>query len=139
LHSELEEAKREVAKKRNGVEIEILGQKPHQEIPEIMRQSDALVLPSYWEGMPTVVLEAMACGIPPIVTPVGGVTEIIQNGSNGFLVQHSLDSIANAFSMVCRGSGAIQRMGEKARRTIETRFSLDAVADAVEFLYAEAA
>jgi glycosyltransferase involved in cell wall biosynthesis len=137
LHSELEELKKKVAAKNNGVQIEILGQRPHEEIPEIMRQSDALVLPSYWEGMPTVVLEAMACRIPPIVTPVGDVADIVQDGVNGLLVENTHDSIDEAFCMVCSQPETTGRMGQEARRTIERRFSLRAVLRTVEGLYVE--
>ncbi|HEY4474199.1 MAG TPA: glycosyltransferase [Candidatus Paceibacterota bacterium] len=56
------------------------------DIPELLAATDVFILPSLWEGMPNAVLEAMAAGVPVVATDVGGVSEIIKNGENGFLV-----------------------------------------------------
>ena len=61
------------SKKKNEASFEILGPVDHKDIPEIISESSALILPSYWEGMPTVILEAMASGVPTISTKVGDV------------------------------------------------------------------
>lgn len=69
------------------VVIKLVGAKPHEEIPFWMSAADFLVLPSINEGMPTVLLEAMACGLPVIATEVGGVSEIVDNEKTGILIQ----------------------------------------------------
>jgi glycosyltransferase involved in cell wall biosynthesis len=56
-------------------------------IPGLMKSSDVFVLPSLSEGVPNVLLEAMAVGLPIIATSVGGVPELISDEENGFLVQ----------------------------------------------------
>lgn len=55
-------------------------------VSELMRQATLLVLPSHWEGMPNVVLEAMANGLPVVASDVDGVKELITEGRNGWLV-----------------------------------------------------
>lgn len=56
------------------------------DIRDLYAASDAVVLPSLWEGMPNVILEALASGLPVVATNVGGVSEVVNDGENGFLV-----------------------------------------------------
>ena len=70
------------------------------DIPELLKIFDLYVLPSLWEGLPMVLLEAMAAGCPIVATDVGGNNMAIQNGINGSLVptksvQHLADEIIN--------------------------------------------
>jgi len=69
--------------------VKFLGTKPHSEIADWMRSSDCLCLPSHSEGMPNVVLEALACGIPVVATNVGEIPFLIKNNINGFIVKQS--------------------------------------------------
>jgi glycosyltransferase involved in cell wall biosynthesis len=62
-----------------------VGARPHDEIPLWMNACDVLCLPSLSEGMPNVVLEAMACGLPVVASRVGGVPEVVREGVNGLL------------------------------------------------------
>jgi glycosyltransferase involved in cell wall biosynthesis len=66
--------------------VTFVGRIPNKEVFEYMASSDVLVLPSLSEGFPNVILEAMASGLPIISTNVGGLSEIINNNENGFLV-----------------------------------------------------
>jgi len=66
--------------------VEIVGQIPHKKIAEYMKNADFIILPSWSEGLPTVLVEAMACGLPVIATNVGGIPEII-NKDVGILVE----------------------------------------------------
>jgi glycosyltransferase involved in cell wall biosynthesis len=66
--------------------IQLTGFVKNNKIPALMKNSDIFVLPSLSEGIPNVVLEAMAVGLPVVATRVGGVPELISDGENGFLV-----------------------------------------------------
>ncbi len=67
--------------------IKLLGFR--RDIPEIMKCLDVFVLTSLWEGLPRVILQSMAAGVPVVATDVDGSSEVVRNGVNGFLVKPS--------------------------------------------------
>ena len=100
------------------------------EIERFYRAADILVLPSVREGLPNVVLEAMASGTPCIVSRLPGVTDsLIEDGRNGLLVSpDDVDALAEALRRLILNAPLLDRLGAAARRTIEERYTLDAVA-----------
>jgi len=66
-----------------------------KEIAQLINKSEILIMPSYNEGGPRVVLEAMACGIPVLATPVGIVPDIIKDGESGRVIKWNARDIAN--------------------------------------------
>jgi len=62
------------------------GTKASDQIPELMQRSDCLVLPSLSEGIPNVILEAMACGLPVLASNLPGIREVVKDEETGFLV-----------------------------------------------------
>jgi glycosyltransferase involved in cell wall biosynthesis len=66
--------------------VRFAGARPHDEVPQWLGACDLLCLPSWHEGCPNVVLEALACGRPVVGTRTGGVGEHVRDGENGFLV-----------------------------------------------------
>src|SRR5262249_19544535 len=89
---------RRLAGGRGGAaEVVFTGALPHQELPARFRQWDVFVSPSRSEGFGVAVLEAAACGVPSVVTRVGGLPEIVQDGSTGLVVApESARAIADA-------------------------------------------
>lgn len=65
--------------------VEFLGIR--KDINDLMQKSKIFVLPSRWEGLPMVIIEAMAFGLPVVATKVGGISEVIENGRDGILVE----------------------------------------------------
>ena len=106
--------------------VHLVGRKMPAEIPDYLSACDALVLPSYDEGMPNIVLEAMACGRPIIASRVGGIPELVEDGMSGYLVARGdAKAISHAMCRVVENERERVAMGEYARKIAESRFSWD--------------
>ncbi|MBX3037714.1 MAG: glycosyltransferase family 4 protein [Anaerolineales bacterium] len=104
--------------------IIVTGHIPHKDLPSYYSLIDVFVHPSLRDGMPNAVLEAMACGKSVIATPVGGMTDIIEDGKNGHFVNvNDVDGLSNKIIEVLNSSQeAIQK---SARETIINEFTLE--------------
>lgn len=116
--------------------VRFLGFRPNVE--KLMQGADGFVLASRYEGLPMVLLEAGACGVPAVATDVPGTREVIVNGQTGWLAPAaSADALAEAMAKMMRAPLEERRaMGERARRRIEAHFSMENVLDRWELLYA---
>ena len=94
----------------------------------LYQKTSLFVLPSHHEGLPTVMLEAMACGCPVLATDVGGVPDIIKDGVNGVLIP-AKDSrrMASVIQSLLADPEKLYEMGVQARETVEERFSWDKI------------
>jgi glycosyltransferase involved in cell wall biosynthesis len=102
----------------------------------LLSQSDALVLASYSEGLPYALLEAMAAGVVPIVTPVGGVPDVFTEGEHGFFVEPgSSEAVARAVCALAADRRALTRMSAACRKRIAAAYSIDRVANDFSVLY----
>lgn len=97
---------------------------PWQSDPrEVFEASDIFALSSLWEGLPIVLLEAMAMGCVPVVTDVDGCSEVIEPGKNGFLVPAAQpDRMADAISALLSDPDRLPALSAAARARIETAF-----------------
>lgn len=100
-------------------------------VVEILRETDILIAPSIvaptgqTEGVPNVLKEAMAAGVPVIGTNVGGVAELIDHGENGFLVpQKDAEAIAESVQTILSRQDEIPQMLSRARRSVERDYDV---------------
>ncbi|WP_228260856.1 glycosyltransferase [Marinobacter orientalis] len=94
--------------------------------PQLAGACDALVLPSESEGLPRVVIEAMAYRRPVIVTEAGGMPELVDNGVEGFVVPvRDPASLAGAMTELALNRQAAREMGHRARERVERDFSIE--------------
>ncbi len=108
------------------------------DVPALMAAFDVLVVPSLNEGMGRVILEAGAAGTPVVASRVGGIPEIVRDGTTGLLVPpRDAQSIAAAVLSLAGDRAKARAMGESARRFVAPDFSLDRMIMRIEALYEE--
>jgi len=105
-------------------------------IGPLLARMDLLALSSDWEGMPNVVLEAMACGKPAVVTAVGGCPELVVEGETGFLVPRGDEAaMAERIVRILMDDSLRKRLGAAARQRVAREFSIGAMVARNEALY----
>ncbi|MFX1375572.1 MAG: glycosyltransferase family 4 protein [Promethearchaeota archaeon] len=107
--------------------INFLGLIQNEKLPEIINQYQIFIIPSYFEGNPKVLLEAMSCGIACIGSNIKGINNIIDHGVNGYLCDLDASSIKDAIRMVYQSNQLRDKMGQNARRFIEENCNLDLI------------
>jgi glycosyltransferase involved in cell wall biosynthesis len=120
---------------KQGVEerVRFLGQ--CEEVLPLLKSMDLFVLPSLWEGFPTVVLESMACGVPVVATDIPGTNELIQSGITGWLVQPG-DSraLSEAIIKALKAPALRAEIAQRAKEAVKA-FSFGVIARQYEELY----
>jgi glycosyltransferase involved in cell wall biosynthesis len=99
--------------------ITVTGSVPHKDMPTYYSLMGVFVHPSLRDGMPNAVLEAMACGVPVVSTPVGGILDVIKDRENGMLVPvNDVDALGQAIEMILTDELLRKKLSAAARRTI---------------------
>lgn len=107
---------------------------------DLFGRGDIFVLPSFSEGLPVALLEAMSYGLACVVSPVGGIPEVVVDGENGlFCTPGDAPSIERALVSVLKDPVFLRRLGERARQTVRECCSMDSVARQWSALYEEMA
>jgi len=120
--------------------IHFLGRQTRNQVAEAMRRCTLFALPSRFEGLGCVYLEAMSAGKPVIGCRGQGIAEIIQHGTNGFLVgAENEEELALAIAMLLRDGRLRARLGASARDTILDRLTLTQQAESLSRIYRECA
>ena len=116
--------------------LRVLPVQPRDEIYRLYREADIFVLPTWREGFPIVVIEAMAAGLPVVSTPVGAIPEAVEDGRSGILVPvRDAASLESALRRLIGDAPLRLAMGRAGRARVESTFSFDAVAARLAALY----
>jgi len=113
-----------------------LGYVPRATLIETYQNATVQVIPSHYEGLPTVLLEAMSCGLPVVATDIGGNNEVISSGVNGLLIPpKSPVELAQAILLLLDNPELRERLGDAARKTIEYRYTWVKIAERILSCY----
>lgn len=107
--------------------VEVWGQR--SDMPAVLRSAHVACLPSYREGLPKVLLEAAATGLPIVTTDVPGCRDVVRDGDNGLLVPpRDAHRLADALEAVLRDPARAARMGARGRERVMNEFTVGSVA-----------
>ena len=121
-----------------GDSVRMVGPLPNQTIPEVMRKSSLLCLPSHGEGTPVSVMEAMSCGLTIVATRVGGIPDMVCHNHTGLLVEKGdIQGLAQALTMLLSKPAEMTRLSQAARIFACEHFDGEKSADRLVTLYQE--
>lgn len=105
---------------------------------KLYKSVDILLLPSYNEGLPYVIIEALAAGLPVVATTVGGIPEVIEDGVNGFLIEpRDYQALARRISVLARNKSMRHQMSKNNVEKALKNYSLEVVISKIESVYKE--
>jgi glycosyltransferase involved in cell wall biosynthesis len=100
------------------------------DVDRLLRAADALVLPSRSEALPTVLLEAMAAGLPVVATRVGGVPEIVDEDRSGLMVPpEDASALGGALARIASDPALRRSLGQRGRAVVESRFRVETMCE----------
>lgn len=106
--------------------VDFVGYKSQAEVRQYMQQTDVFVLPSFAEGLPIVLMEALAAGVPAVSTQIAGHSDLIENGVNGYLVPPGDSaSMAARVRMLLDDQALRAQLGAAGREKIEQDFNIN--------------
>jgi glycosyltransferase involved in cell wall biosynthesis len=119
--------------------VKLMGQVSEEQKIESLSCSDIYLLPSYAEGLPISVLEAMAASLPIISTPVGGIPEVIEEGINGYLIEPGdYESLANKILLLVENEDLRARISSNNSQKIKSMYDISVVVERLRNTYCNA-
>lgn len=107
-----------------------------KDIKLYLSASDVFILPSLGEGLSNSLLEAMSCGIVPVVTRIDANQEVVKDGENGLLfTPNNFVEFSEIMINLSQNPGLVKKIGANARKTVEDRFSMNKIVSEYEQLY----
>jgi glycosyltransferase involved in cell wall biosynthesis len=108
------------------------------DVPEVIRAVDLVLVPSWEEPFGRTVLEGMAMGVPVLATKIGGPAELVSDGSDGVLLPpHDVEAWAAAIELLAADEGLRREIGKSGRKKVERSFGIETHVDAVLTTYRE--
>ncbi|MBW4512726.1 MAG: glycosyltransferase family 4 protein [Scytonematopsis contorta HA4267-MV1] len=106
--------------------VNYVGYKSQSEVREYLQQTDVFVMSSFAEGIPVVLMEAMASGVPVVATQIAGISELVEDSVNGYLVPpgNSLE-LAESIKKLLNNSQIRETFGKKGREKVEENFNIN--------------
>lgn len=98
---------------------------PHENLPNVYNNLKLLIMPSYTEGLPNVLLEAMACGTPVLATPVGAIPDIIKDGETGYIMENNSPECIVKHINRALTDPRLEKIALNAKITIEREFTFE--------------
>lgn len=112
------------------------GEVPRNNIPRWMNAADILVLPSYTEGLPNVVVESLSCGVPAVVSDVGGCPEVVKDNVTGFVVSTgNVEQLRERIVRLLSDDELRLKMGIEGRKDVVARYNHELLMDRLEKVY----
>jgi colanic acid/amylovoran biosynthesis glycosyltransferase len=133
-----ERARFEARTARLGLErhVTFAGYLSQAEVAAQLARTDVFVLPSYAEGVPVTLMEAMGAAVPVVATQVGGVSELVDHGSNGYVVRPGDPApLADCLTRLIADGELRQRLGDAGRGVVGTEFANDREAARLRLLF----
>lgn len=116
--------------------INMLGNIPYEKMPKLYPEFDILLMPTVREGLPLVVLEAMACGLPVIATDCSSLPELIDNEKGGYLCELGATAVfAEKINLLAASQSLRTDMGEYNRNKVESLFTLHTMINSYNNLF----
>lgn len=97
----------------------------HDKLPAYLNELKLLVLPSYTEGLPNIMLEAMACGTPVLVTPVGAIRDVIQDEETGFILNDNSPESITINVIRAINHTKLKIIAQNGKQIVESKYSLE--------------
>lgn len=133
---DLDEFKKLIAENNLENRVKIKGWISGEQKDAAFAQSDIYILPSYNEGLPMSILEAMAAKLPVISTPIGGIPETIENGVNGFLIQPGdYNALAEKIDLLANDKQLREKMGQEGYRIAKEKFDINIIIKQLHEIY----
>lgn len=118
--------------------VRFAGSVEHERTVDYLQLADLFARPSRSEGLGSAFLEAMACGIPVLATPVGGIPDFLRHEENGLLVEaESERAVARATDRLLSDGTLAKRLSEEGLRLVRSRYRWDTLAEQIGELYEE--
>ena len=131
------EIKDRIKQEKLGKKIKLVDWLNHNELPDYLNNLKLMVLPSYTEGLPNIILESMACGTPVLATSVGAIPDLIIDGKTGFIMDNNSPKCIEYNITRALQFSNIHKIVSNARLFVETNYNFEAAVESYKEIFDE--